>query len=75
MQHGSNDQNLARKHAVPSKRPGTNRELSANTRAEKYYGLLDDNIAMKTNQNLLDGELKKMQTRLTRINDMIRKER
>ena len=30
---------------------------------------------MKTQQNLLDGELKKMQTWLQRINDMIRRER
>jgi hypothetical protein len=58
---------IGRKHGTASIRPAQNRELSQNSRAEKYYNLIDDNVKMKTHQNILDGELKKMQTRLSRI--------
>ena len=66
---------IANKHGTKSIRPAQNRELSAGTRAEKYYNLVDENVKMKTHQNILDGELKKMQTRMNRIKGMISKER
>mgnify|MGYP007088251982 CR=1 FL=1 len=39
---------IGRKHGTASIKPAQNRELSTETRAEKYYGLMDENVKMKT---------------------------
>lgn len=36
---------------------------------------MDENVKMKTHQNLLDGELKRLETRMQRLHEMIAKER
>lgn len=36
---------------------------------------MDENVKMKTHQNLLDGELKRLETRMSRLHEMIAKER
>lgn len=63
------------KQGTASVRPAQNWELSNNTWAEKYYSLVDENIKMKTHQNILDGEIMKMETWMSWIHQMISKER
>ena len=39
---------IGSKHGTASHKPAQNRELSSNTRAERFYELQDENIKMKT---------------------------
>jgi len=49
--------------------------LTQNQRADKYYDLLEENKKLKSHQNVLDDDIKKMATRLKRIKTLIIKER